>query len=369
MISPLNEKLSNVKWGKFSLGELLEITPSKFYRLPNEEILSDSGGVPVISNSTVNNGVMGYSNLLPINSGNTISCSDTTLGCDTMFYQKISFIGYAHIQHLIPKFKTFNSAIAHAIITSSRKTSKDKYDYGNKFNRKNMRATQIYLPFRDKRIDFDFINSFISEIEHDFLIELDQYLSRNGLKNCLLTTEEKNALNNISNLNYKSYNLKSLFGKSTRGKRLKSEDRVPGNLPFVTAGEADEGVSDFIGNKVTVFSKNTTTIDMFGSAKYRSYEYGADDHVAVVHTEKLKENAAIFVTSAIHKSSHNGQFDYGRNFYAKDADALDILLPEKDGLPDYELMELIISAVKKLIITAVVNFTNNKLESHKTLQN
>lgn len=112
-----------------------------------------------------------------------------------------------------------------------------------------------------------------------------------------------------------------------------------------------------------------SNIDMFGSAKYRSYEYGADDHVAVVHTEKLKEDAAIFVTSAIHKSSHNGQFDYGRNFYAKDADALNILLPEKDGRPDYELMKLVISAVKKLIVKAVVDFTNNRLESYHTLQN
>ena len=163
--------------------------------------------------------------------------------------------------------------------------------------------------------------------------------------------------------------IQSLFGNSTRGKRLKSEDRVPGKLPFVTAGESEEGVSDFIGNKVTVFSKNTITIDMFGSAKYRSFEYGADDHVAVVHTEKLKENAAIFVASAIHKSSHNGQFDYGRNFYPKDADSLDILLPERDGVPDYAVMELIIKAVKKLIIKGVVDYTNNKLQNHKTLLN
>ena len=65
-----------------------------------------------------------------------------------------------------------------------------------------------------------------------------------------------------------------LFGKSTRGKRLKSADRIEGTLPFVTAGEADEGVSAFIGNDVEVFSKNTITIDMFGSAKYRNYDYG-----------------------------------------------------------------------------------------------
>lgn len=29
---------------------------------------------------------------------------------------------------------------------------------------------------------------------------------------------------------------------------------------------------------------------MFGSAKYRNYRYGADDHVAVVHTEPTRVN-------------------------------------------------------------------------------
>ncbi len=132
-----------------------------------------------------------------------------------------------------------------------------------------------------------------------------------------------------------------MFGKSTRGIRLKGDDRISGALPFVTAGETDEGISAFIGNSFHVFSKNTVTIDMFGSAKYRNYEYGCDDHIAVVHTEKLPMKAAIFVTAAIHKSSHNGQFDYGKNFYAKDADSLWISLPVKDDkTPDYQKMEL-----------------------------
>lgn len=142
------------------------------------------------------------------------------------------------------------------------------------------------------------------------------------------------------------FGLETLFGKSTRGKRLKSDDRIPGALPFVTAGEKDEGVSAFIGNDVDVFAKNTITIDMFGSAKYRNYEYGADDHVAVVHTENLPKHAVIFVTSAIHKSSYTGKFDYGRNFYAKDADNLIISLPIKNKKIDFDFMEHFIAELE-----------------------
>lgn len=167
-------------------------------------------------------------------------------------------------------------------------------------------------------------------------------------------------------IGYQQFTLLELFGKSTRGKRLKSSDRISGVLPFVTAGETDEGVSDFIGNNVTVFPENTTTIDMFGSAKYRNYKYGGDDHIAIVNTNKLPKFASIFVTSAIHKSSYNGQFNYGRNFYAKDADVLSIFLPVKNNKPDYEIMATVISAVQKLVIKDVVQYTNRKIEATKT---
>ena len=120
---------------------------------------------------------------------------------------------------------------------------------------------------------------------------------------------------------------------------------------------------------MTVFSENTTTIDMFGSAKYRNYRYGGDDHVAIVHTEALPKLASIFVTSAIHKSSHNGQFDYSKNFYAKDADALYIQLPSRHGLPDYNRMATFISAIQKEVIKDVVFFADRKIGAAKDVMN
>lgn len=77
--------------------------------------------------------------------------------------------------------------------------------------------------------------------------------------------------------------------------------------------------------------------------------------------------AAIFVTSACHKAAHTGKFDYGHNFYAKDADALDIMLPAKDGKPDYQAMELLISAIHKIVIKDVVQFANQKISTTKQI--
>lgn len=346
---------------------MFEINPTKWYKLTNEQIMSENGTVPLVSNSSTDNGVMGFSNLEANNSGNSISCSDTTLGADTMYYQKDDFIGYQHIQHLVPKFERFNQSIALYIISACRvATSNAGYDYAHKFNRAAMNSTVILLPTTsNNEIDFDFMESFIRELEEERVKKLKTYLKVSGLDNYELTQTEQKALTDFNALEWQEFNVESLFGKSTRGKRLKGDDRIEGDLPFVTAGEADTGISAFISNDVEVFSANTTTIDMFGSAKYRNYDYGADDHVAVVHTENLNKYAAIFVTTACHKSAHNGQFNYGHNFYAKDADELNIMLPVRNGVPDYEAMQDFISAVQKLVIKDVVEYTNTVIATDK----
>ena len=221
----------------------------------------------------------------------------------------------------------------------------------------------------------DFISQLeacrLSQLEACRLSQLEAYLLVTGLKNYTLTPAEEQALTDFQNgkVKWGEFNLENLYGKSTRGKRLKSADRINGDLPFVTAGEAETGVSAFIGNDVEIFAANTTTIDMFGSAKYRNYEYGGDDHIAVVHTEKINKYAAIFVTTAIHKSSYTGKFSYSRNFYAKDADELNIYLPTTNNIPDYPMMEILISAVQKLVIKDVVEYADRKIEATKQIIN
>lgn len=343
---------------------MFEIKPTKAYKKTNSQLFDDDGIIPVVTNSSVNNGVSGYSNMMATEKGNIITYSDTTTS-EGIFYQPYDFIGYSHIQGLYPKLykEKWNDKTLIFIVVLFKKVAAGRFSYGNKFNRVIAREFLIQLPTKNGEIDFEFMESFVAELEVQRVAELEAYLLATGLKDYELTEKEKQAILNYDNLIWNSYNLKELFGKATRGKRLKSADRIEGDLPFVTAGETNEGISAFIGNNVQVFSKNTTTIDMFGSAKYRNYNYGGDDHIAVVHTENLPMKASIFVTTAIHKSSHNGQFNYGKNFYAKDADELNIMLPEENKKPNYEYMETLISAVQKLVIKDVILYADRKIEA------
>ena len=351
-----------VKWGEFRLGDLFEIENTLSF---NSDRLVYGNEYDYVTRTSLNQGILqttGFVNEENINSAGTWS-----LGLLQMdfFYRNKPWYAGQFVRKIVPKITIPENAILFFQALLNRQKPILLQVLVRHVD-ETFRNISVELPITsENKIDFDFMESFIRELEEERIRELAAYLTVSGLADATLTANEEASLLQFKELEWQEFNVESLFGKSTRGKRLKSDDRIEGCLPFVTAGEANEGISAFISNKVEVFSKNTTTIDMFGSAKYRNYDYGADDHVAVVHTENLNKYAAIFVTTACHKSAHNGQFNYGHNFYAKDADSLYIFLPTKNGKPDYEAMETFISAVQKLVIKDVVKYADDRIAAAK----
>jgi len=153
-----------------------------------------------------------------------------------------------------------------------------------------------------------------------------------------------------------------LFDFIKRGRRIKSFDRIPGNLPFITAGIAKRGFSSFIGNlESEIFPANSLTIDMFGTVFYRNHEYGADDHIAVLYNNSMRysKETLLFLGVCIEKAI-SGKFSYSRNFYASDAHDIIVLLPKTtEGLLNFAYMKSYIAKIEAEYIT--------KLETHLTL--
>ena len=370
MNASLNEKLGTVKWGEFKYKEVFNRI-EQGRRLKKDDQID--GTIPFVMSGTTNAGVVNYiSNPVALFPKNAITID--IFG--NTFYRNYAFGAGDDTGVYWNDATAYSSNAMLFFAVAMQKSMMGRFSYGKKLRSSQSEDFTMHLPVTDDgAIDFDFMESFIAELEAERVAELEAervaelsaYLTVSGLDNYELSNDEEDALKNFQSLKWDTYNIEKLFGKATRGKRLKGDDRIAGTLPFVTAGEASEGISAYISNEVEVFEKNTTTIDMFGSAKYRNYKYGADDHVAVVHTEAVPMKAAIFVTSACHKAAHTGKFDYGHNFYAKDADALDIQLPTKDGKPDYDTMTALISAVQKLVIKDVVLYADRKIEGTRQI--
>ena len=60
----------------FKTSKLFDIHPTKAYKMSNRDLYKNAGTVPVLSNSSCNNGIGGYSSLKATENGNMITFSD-----------------------------------------------------------------------------------------------------------------------------------------------------------------------------------------------------------------------------------------------------------------------------------------------------
>ncbi|OKB14454.1 type II restriction endonuclease [Helicobacter pylori] len=166
-------------WQSFKLGDLFEIRPTKAYKLTNSHLFDNSTKNPVVTNSSLNNGISGYSSLEPTEKGNQITYSDTTTS-EGIFYQKRPFIGYSHVQGLYPlKYHEFwNEKTLLYIVTAFKKVACGRFNYGNKFNRKIASGMPIFLPTNQHgKIDFHFMRTLINALMKQTIQGVVQYSS------------------------------------------------------------------------------------------------------------------------------------------------------------------------------------------------
>ncbi|GHS31466.1 hypothetical protein VN1291_03990 [Helicobacter pylori] len=166
-------------WQSFRLGDLFEIRPTKAYKLTNSHLFDNSAKNPVVTNSSLNNGISGYSSLEPTEKGNQITYSDTTTS-EGIFYQKRPFIGYSHVQGLYPlKYHEFwNEKTLLYIVTAFKKVACGRFNYGNKFNRKIASEMSIILPTSQHgEIDFHFMRTLINALMKQTIQGVVQYSS------------------------------------------------------------------------------------------------------------------------------------------------------------------------------------------------
>lgn len=189
----------------FKVGELFDIHPTNAYKMKNDELFATAGTTPVLSNSSVNNGIGGYCGLTPTEPGGIITFSDTTTGTDTMFYQPNSFIGYPHVQGMYPhQSDKWNEKCCLYVISCIRKSAGNGWNYAVKFNRALVKELFVELPVIESPdpdheytvddIDWQYMQDRIAELEQDRIAELDAYLKATGLEDYTLTEEDKEVL-------------------------------------------------------------------------------------------------------------------------------------------------------------------------------
>ena len=345
-----------------------------------KEIPTDNNGIPYIVQSTTNNMCSRYVNrqyLVDINeppvSGNAIVLGVTL---PAVSYQPKEF-GASQVIEARSRFLNEKNGLFFAILISKQMY---QFSYQNKPGIEIYKSLKIQLPLKEKsldfsnpcdnikNIDFDFMESFIRELEEERIRELNAYLLATGLKDYTLTSEEENALEAFKTVQWGEFEFKQIFNNIKQGRRLKKEDQKEGTIPFVMSGTTNTGVVGYISNPVASFPSNSITVDIFGNTFYRNFDFGAGDDTGVYWNDKenYSKDEMLFFTAAMGKSLF-GKFDYGNKLRSSQSFDIKMQLPTKNNKPDYATMETFIKAVEKLVIKDVVLYADSKIKATKNV--
>jgi hypothetical protein len=366
---PLDEKFQSVEWKEFKLGGLFEkikVNSLKYKAsdLPNEA--SNKFVLPALTAGVQNQGLNNY---VPKNNAtilkNVISISANGANTGATFYQSKEFTILQDAYAIRWKYTNDLLTDKHYLyLTASiSKTIFGHYEWTNKAGWEKIKNQKIQLPTKNGEIDFEFMESFIAELEAERIAKLKAYLLATGLKDYTLTAEEQKALEDFENgiIEWGEFSYKSIFNKIAQGRRLKKDEQISGTIPFVMAGVTNTGVVNYISNPVASFPKNSITIDIFGNTFYRNYDFGAGDDTGVYWNDKIEYSKQImlFFTASMEKSV-SGRFSYGKKLRSSQSLDFTMKLPIKNKKPDYALMETLISAIQKLVIKEVVLYIERK---------
>ena len=366
MNASLSEKLSAVKWGEFRLTDIFVVKNTS--NLLASDIIAGSGETPYLCASSENNAVSSYIKYDKehLEKGNCIFIGGKTF---VVTYQSKDF--YSNDSHnlaLYLKKGTPSKAAFLYMASCVYKSLHRKYSWGNSISKAKIQEDIITLPVSNGKIDFAFMDSFIAELEAERVAELSAYLTVSGLDNYELSNNEMAIIERYKKhqIPFSEFEFIKIFNNIKQGRRLKKDDQLPGDIPFVMSGTTNTGVIGYISNPVARFPKNSITIDIFGNSFYRNYDFGAGDDTGVYwNTEKEYSRTCMLFFAAAMGRALRGKYSYGKKLRSSQSIHFKMQLPTKDGKPDYDAMAALISAVQKLVIKDVVLYADRKIEKTK----
>ncbi|WP_034907610.1 restriction endonuclease subunit S [Campylobacter ureolyticus] len=164
----------------------------------------------------------------------------------------------------------------------------------------------------------------------------------------------------LNDVEWGEFFIKDIFTFTERGKRLKINDREVGNIPFITAGESNNGISSFINNKKQKKYYKAITIDMFGNAYYQEEKFTCDDNITILKNKSFSKEIYLFLTSRLNILKY--KYSYGKQLRPNRLNRDRIMLPiDSNSNPNWKFMEDYIKQEQKDIAQKVISYYEQKI--------
>ena len=175
----------------------------------------------------------------------------------------------------------------------------------------------------------------------------------------------------LHELEWKAFDIHDVFPDVRRGKRLKTEDHISGDMAYVSSSAVNNGVDNFIGNKegVRIFNDCITLANSgsVGTAFYHPYSFVASDHVTKLKNPGFNKYIYLFIATIANRLSE--KYSFNREINDKRLGREKIMLPvDEFSTPDYAFMEEYMKAMEKRLLEQYRNFLlNSRMQQGQVL--
>lgn len=171
---------------------------------------------------------------------------------------------------------------------------------------------------------------------------------------------------NLNDREWRPFFLTELFPQIQRGKRLKTENHVPGKTPYVSSSALNNGVDNFISNteKVRIFSDciSLANSGSVGSSFYEPFPFVASDHITHLKNEKYNKYHYLFIASILNRLSQ--KYNFNREINDNRISREKIMLPvDVAGNLDLDFMEQYIKERESQLIQKYKDFIGKNIQS------
>ncbi len=377
----LNEKLKNIEWGEYKIGDLFDkldlkrINKNKFDKNKDlSETYSKDFDLPLVNAKNGNNGIMYYARSADYESAEMSLdiVNDGAISVGNVYAQPQK-TGVLYNAYLVkPKHNEIAKEKLLFLASCLEKSIKRKFSYDNKAGWNKVKMELICLPLsEEKTIDFDFMENFIAELEAERVAELEAYLRAGGLKDTTLTPAEQKAIKEYNSLEFKKFNIAEIFDIYNTSNILKRNiQTINGTIPYLCASSDNNAVDSYIEYDREFLSEGNC-IFIAGKTFVVTYQekdfFSNDSHNLSLYLKgknRTKLNQLYLATCIFRSLNH--KYSWGDSISKTKIRKDVVSLPKgKYGEPDFSLMETFISAIQKLVIKDVVEYSDNKISATK----
>lgn len=369
--APLNQKLQQVKWGEFRIGDLFDISNTLSF---NAEVLVDGDIYDYITRTSLNQGILQTTGF--VNAENINPAGNWSLGLLQMdfFYRRKPWYAGQFVRKVIPKFAISDSAILFFTTLLNRLKPNLLSVLVRDVDKTFLNST-LQIPItNDGAIDFGFIAEFVAELEAQRVAELATYLQATELKDYSLTEDEQRAITNFDKTTFADITIDSLFDKvKVKSLRYKTSDlpSIPMGefiLPALTAGIQNQGLNNYVPPQNATILSHVISISAnganTGATFFQSKNFTVLQDAYAIRwndeSSKLSDNQYLYMTGAIAKAIV-GNYEWTNKAGWERIKSNTISVPINNGVIDFVYMDTLIAAIKKLAIQDVVKFADRKI--------